>query len=68
VDGDVMERAGHDGLLIVRENKRDADLALIGQVSVTVTVKVNVPADNGVPVMAPVEGFKLRPEGKVSLL
>jgi hypothetical protein len=63
-----MEREGHDGLLIVRENNRDADRALIGQVSVTFTVKVNVPADNGVPVMAPVAGFKLNPEGNVSLL
>jgi hypothetical protein len=63
-----MEREGHDGLLIVRENNRDADRALIGQVSVTFTVKVNVPADNGVPVMAPVDGFKLNPEGNVSLL
>ena len=53
----------HDAL-IVNENDCDADLALIGQVSVTPTVKLNVPDEDGVPLMVPVEEFKFNPAGK----
>ncbi len=36
--------------------------------SVTLAVKVNVPAAEGVPVMAPVEALRLRPPGSAPVL
>src|SRR2546421_3237720 len=50
---------------IIRVN---ALVALTDALSVTCTVKLNVPELVGVPVIAPVAAFKLKPEGKAPVV
>jgi hypothetical protein len=62
VGGEVIFRGGHGWGLIVIENALSAVCAPVPQLSVARTVKFEVPAVDGVPVISPV-GLMLSPAG-----
>lgn len=59
---------GGGGELIIRLRGAEAVWGVGVVLSVTVAVKLKVPAAVGVPAMIPVDEFKLRPLGSVPLL